>query len=131
MPARDGDVYTLRLGQTPKLFIVETVVSEPALQKGLSGRKKAPKAGHGMLFVFPELKRQSMWMPDMAFPLDIVWLDENMMVTHIVKDATPCSSRADCPHYSSRFMAKYAIEMAAGQAEIYGFTPGVVLSVAS
>jgi uncharacterized membrane protein (UPF0127 family) len=131
MPARDGDQYLLRLGQTPKLFAVETVVSEAAMQKGLSGRKNAPKPGHGMLFIFPDLKRQSMWMPDMGFPLDIVWLDENMMVVHVTKDAQPCPSRSECPNHSSRFMAKYAIEMATGQAEIYGFLPGLMMSVVS
>jgi uncharacterized membrane protein (UPF0127 family) len=131
MPARDGDTYTLRLGRGPKLFVVETVVSPQALQKGLSGRKKAPAAGHGMLFVFPDLAKQSMWMPDMAFPLDIVWLDENLTVVHITEGATPCPSRDACPHHSSRFMVKYAIEMSAGQAGLYGFLPGVQLSVVS
>ncbi len=82
-----------------------------------------------MLFIFPDLKRRSMWMPDMAFPLDIVWLDENLTVVHVVEGAVPCPNRSDCPHYSSRFMAKYAIEMAAGEAGRYGFVPGVSLSV--
>lgn len=128
MPARDGDRYTLRLGQTYKLFRVETAVSSEALKKGLSGRKRL-NSGHGMLFVFPELKRQSMWMPDMHFPLDIVWLDEHLAVVHVTEGAVPCASRDECPSHSSRFLAKYAIEMTAGEAGRYGFAPGLQLSV--
>ena len=128
MPARDGDVYTLRLGRGPKLFVVETVVSPAALAKGLSGRRRlAP--GRGMLFIFPDLRRQSMWMPNMNVPLDIVWLDENLTVVHVTQGAEPCPNMKDCPHYSSRFMAKYAIEMTAGGAGRYGFVGGVMLSV--
>jgi uncharacterized membrane protein (UPF0127 family) len=82
-----------------------------------------------MLFIFPDLKRQSMWMPDMRFPLDIVWLDENLTVVHITENAKPCASRDKCPNYSSKFMVKYAIEMTAGEAGTYGFVTGLSLSV--
>jgi uncharacterized membrane protein (UPF0127 family) len=129
MPAKDGDAYTLRLGQTYKLFRVETVVSTEALARGLSGR--APlDPGHGMLFVFPRLAIQSMWMVRMRFPLDIVWLDENLRVVHVVEGAPPCPSLDTCPTYGSRFLAKYAIELTAGEAGRYGFAPGLQLSVA-
>ena len=66
----------------------------------------------------------------MNFPLDIVWLDENLTVVHVTQGAEPCPNTKDCPHYSSRFMAKYAIEMTAGEAGRYGFVGGVMLSVA-
>ncbi len=128
MPAKDGERYTLRLGQTYRLFRVETVVSSEALRRGLSGR--APlDPGHGMLFLFPDLKKQTMWMVGMRFPLDIVWLDENLRVVHVVEGAPPCPSQADCPTYGSRFLAKYAIEMTAGEAGRYGFAAGLQLSV--
>ena len=128
MPAKDGERYTLRLGQTYKLFRVETAVSSEALARGLSGR--APlDSGHGMLFLFPGLKIQSMWMIRMRFPLDIVWLDENLRVVHVVEGAPPCASETNCPTYGSRFLAKYAIEMTAGEAGRYGFAPGLQLSV--
>jgi uncharacterized membrane protein (UPF0127 family) len=128
MVARDGDRYTLRLGNGYKLFRVEVVVSPEALARGLSFRDRL-EAGHGMLFIFPDLKVQSMWMPDMKFPLDIVWLDENLTVVHITENAPPCPSRLQCPPYSSKFMAKYAIEMTAGQARSYGFSEGMELRV--
>lgn len=132
MPARNGDVYALRLGQTPKLFIVECAVTPEARIKGLSGRE-ALKPGHGMLFIFDTLAHQGMWMPDMRFPLDIVWLDENLAVVHVTEGAQPCpqpAQQSNCPTHNSKFKANYAIEMTAGQAGIYGFAPGLQLSVA-
>jgi uncharacterized membrane protein (UPF0127 family) len=132
MPARDGDTYALRLGATPKLFIVTCAVTPAVRTRGLSGREPL-LPGHGMLFLFDTLAVQGMWMPDMRFPLDIVWLDENMTVVHVTEGAQPCPPAPDatnCPTHSSRFRAKYAIEMTAGQAGSYGFVPGLQLSVA-
>ena len=84
-----------------------------------------------MLFLFDSLARQGMWMVDMLFPLDIVWLDEQFTVVHITYGAPPCANRAECPTYSSVYKAKYAIEMTAGQAEEAGFAIGKQLSVLS
>jgi uncharacterized membrane protein (UPF0127 family) len=128
MPAKDGDVYLLRLSSTGKTFQVECVVSAAALQKGLSGRKSL-KTGTGMLFIFPMLDKQSMWMPDMRFPLDIVWLDESLSVVHITYGLEPCVSRKKCPSSSSVYASKYAIEMPKGDALRYGFSVGASLTV--
>jgi len=125
----DGKIYTLRVGKGSRTtFRVETVVSEPARQQGLSGRPPL-ESGTGMLFIFDSLSRQSMWMIEMKFPLDIVWLDETMTIVHCTYSADPCKSREDCPSYSSRFRVKYAIEMKGGEAEKYGFDLGKQLSI--
>jgi uncharacterized membrane protein (UPF0127 family) len=130
MPARDGDRYTLLLSSTGKQFEVECVVSQAALSKGLSGRKELPK-GTGMLFIFETLDRHRMWMPDMNFPIDVVWLDETLSVCNISYGLQPCAVKAECPSYSSVYLCKYAIEMNAGEAAIYGFMNGTQLTVAS
>jgi uncharacterized membrane protein (UPF0127 family) len=129
MPAKDGDKYRLVLGSTGTTFEVESVVSPQALQRGLSGRKSLA-SGTGMLFIFPVLALQSMWMPDMRFPLDIVWLDENLSVVHITYGLQPCLVKTDCPSSSSKYESKYAIEMPQGDATKYGFKNGMSLSVA-
>jgi hypothetical protein len=126
MPAKNGDIYTLQVGSTGKTFNVECVVTPAALRKGLSGRKSL-SSGTGMLFLFARLEQQSMWMPGMNFPIDIVWLDENLSVVHITYAATPCVEGNDCPSYSSQYSALYAIEMAAGDAKAYGFSIGTDL----
>jgi uncharacterized membrane protein (UPF0127 family) len=128
MPAKDGDRYILLVGDQP--FSVETVVTPQALARGLSGRPFLPR-GHGMLFQFETLARQGMWMIEMKFPLDIVWLDEQLTVIHITRGAPPCASRANCPTYSSVKRAKYAIEMNSGDADTYRFREGMKLRVIS
>ncbi len=129
MPAKDGDRYVLRVGRgSQTTFAVETVVSPESLRRGLSGRPALPR-GHGMMFLFPSLERQGMWMIEMKFPLDIVWLDETLKVVHITKNCPPCANAMNCPTYSSVYRAKYAIEMMAGDADAYKFQPGKVLSV--
>jgi uncharacterized membrane protein (UPF0127 family) len=128
MPARDGDIYTLLLSSTGKVFTVECVVTPSMLSRGLSGREKLKK-GTGMLFIFDEIKKHSMWMPDMKFPLDVIWLDETLSVVHISYGLEPCADRHTCPSTDSIYACKYAIEMNAGEAAIYGFMNGTQLTV--
>ena len=126
MPPKDGDTYTLLIGT--KTFQVECVVSPEALKKGLSGRRGLPE-GTGMLFLFPELKEHTMWMPDMNFPLDVIWLDEQFSIVHISYGLRPCEPNGPCPSTSSIYSTKYAIEVVAGQAAAYGFRLGQDLKV--
>lgn len=129
MALKDGATFKLRVGKGSRTtFTVECVVSDQARKQGLSGRASLP-AGHGMLFLFDHISRQGMWMIEMKFPLDIVWLDEHMTVVHITRNAPPCQSAANCPSYSSRYKVKYAIEMTAGEADRNGFSLGKILSV--
>jgi uncharacterized membrane protein (UPF0127 family) len=129
MPIKDRDIFTLRLGKGSRAtFQVEVVVSPAAIVQGLSGRPSLEE-GAGMLFIFENVARQSMWMIDMKFPLDIVWLDENLMVVHITYNTPPCPNAQNCVSYSSVRRVKYAIEMTAGSAEAYGFKKELQLLV--
>ena len=110
-------------------FTVEIVVTPEAIMKGLSGREQLP-VGHGMMFIFPEISKQSMWMPEMKFPLDIIWLNDEFKVVHITYNCKPCKSRSDCASYSSEYQVKYAIEFTAGNANAYGFSIGSNIYVA-
>ena len=55
---------------------------------GLSHRT-ALSPQSGMLFVFPEKDTHSIWMKDMRFSIDILWLDETGAIIHIEKHITP------------------------------------------
>ena len=129
MSIKDGDVFTLRVGKGSRTtFKVEVVVSQAAIVQGLSDRPKLDE-GAGMLFIFPNVSRQSMWMIRMRFPLDIVWLDENFVVGHVTYGCAQCPSADQCPSYSSVKRVKYAIEMKAGAATTYGFEKDKQLAV--
>ena len=126
MPAKDDDRFLMRAGQ--QQFAVEVVVSEAALRQGLSGRQTLEQ-GTGMFFIFPNIKEQSMWMKDMNFPLDIVWLDEFLRVVHITGGCPPCLEGGECPTYPSYRFAKYAIELNAGDADALGFREGAAVEL--
>lgn len=55
--------------------------------RGLSGRPGL-KSGHGMLFVYDRPQPVSIWMKDMRFPLDILWIRTGRIVA-IKKQAQP------------------------------------------
>jgi len=108
-------------------FLVEVVDTTETLSKGLSGRKVLPQR-QGMLFVFPNLEVHSMWMPNMYFPLDIVWIDNEKKIIKIEENISPCSGTNNCTSYSSLYPTKYAIELNAFDASRIGLTVGKKLS---
>jgi uncharacterized protein len=108
-------------------FSVEVVQTPEQLRKGLSDRPYlAPR--NGMLFIFSTVGVQSMWMPNMNFPLDIVWIDSNKTVTKIEENVKPCSGNHNCRSYSSDYPVKYAIELNANDAKRIGLRVGLKLS---
>jgi len=128
MSVKDGDVHTLLIGSTGKKIRVECVISPEKLKQGLSGRKEL-KQGTGMLFIFPDLIKHTMWMPNMNFPLDVVWLDEQLSVVHISYGLQPCYQGGPCPSTSSVYSTLYAIEVNEGDAVGLGFQIGQNLKV--
>ncbi len=57
-------------------------------QMGLSGREKLTK-DEGMFFVFPEEGRHGIWMKDMKFSIDVLWLSKEGEVVHLIENMKP------------------------------------------
>ena len=125
MPAKDGDIFRLSTGKAH--ITVECATTSQTRARGLSFREYMPRA-HGMLFIFDTIRTQEMWMKDMLFPLDIVWLDEYMRVVTVDRELMPCKGTI-CHSYSSRAPIKYALELNAGDADRLGAVEGTVLKV--
>ena len=66
---------------------VELARSIPEKTRGLSGRP-ALKPGHGMLFVYDQPQPIGIWMKDMRFALDILWIRDGR-IAHVEKQAPP------------------------------------------
>lgn len=66
---------------------VEVARSSVEQIRGLSGRPDL-RPGHGMLFVYDRPQPVSIWMKDMRFPLDILWIRGGRIVK-IEKRAPP------------------------------------------
>ena len=63
-----------------------------------------------MLFVFEEPGRHSFWMKNVRFPLDIIFLNENMEVVDFFGNTPPCE-KDPCPLYTPSEDVLFAIEV--------------------
>lgn len=117
----DGKRYTLKRGDQT-LYRLTSVHSAKAQQKGLSNRSILA-SNHGMLFWYDHMAERCLWMKDMRFALDIVWLDDKKKVLHIERNLTPQS-------YPQTYctVSQYVIELNAGEANKSKITVGEVLS---
>ena len=78
--------------------------------RGLSGRPGL-KPGHGMLFVYGRAHPVSIWMKEMRFHLDIIWIRAGRIVA-IEKNAPPLAP--DGPERVYTAIADLVLEVPAG-----------------
>lgn len=101
------------------------------LHKGLGGRS-ALDQNQGMLFVFGEYKRQGMVMRGMKFPIDIIWLNNNLVVDFVQK--VPIEPGVKDEHlkvYFPRGDSNLVLELGAGWIEQNGLKIGDKLTIIS
>ena len=102
-------------------YTVSIMRSEAELERGLSGTDSLP-ADHGMLFVFPNDSKWAMWMKDMKYPIDMVWLSSVRQVVYTVKNAPPSSYPN--AQFSPPVDSRYVIELPSGTIERTGIKQG-------
>ena len=84
-----------------------------------------------MWFDMPGTGNATFWMRGMRFPIDIVWISDNLVVTGVAgrlpfpEPGTPDSA---LPFYSSGVPIRYVLEINAGVAEELGIGKGSVVS---
>jgi uncharacterized membrane protein (UPF0127 family) len=106
---------------------IELEVAETPEQHitGLSGRQDMSDY-QGMWFVFSEEDTNCMWMKDMNFPLDIVWLDSDKQIVHMESAVAPDSFPEN---FCSPEPSRYVIELKAGVAKRSGLEIGQKLNL--
>ena len=88
---------------------VELALTQEERLQGLSNRTNL-NPGSGMLFIFEQSGEHPFWMKEMNFPLDMIWINENMKVVYIKNNAQP----NDYPQiYGKGYDAKYVLEVVA------------------
>lgn len=112
----------VQLGKMLDLEVVDTLTAQ---QKGLSGRESLADNA-AMLFSYDEPGQRCIWMKDMKFSIDIVWLDGANRVTKTMHNVAP----ETYPESFCGGHARYVIEMSAGRAETLGVAVGQVVSLA-
>lgn len=101
---------------------VDVATTTAAVRRGLSGRLRLEE-DRGMLFIFPVADIYRFWMPDMHFPLDIIWIHDGEVVDisrNVSNDFDPENLRFYSPHTKS----ERVLEVNAGFAEKHGIEIG-------
>ena len=116
-------IYTMRVGTHP--IRVEIAGTSAERVRGLSGRRDLTP-GSGLLFVFPASAIYGFWMKEMRFPIDIVWIGEDLRIVHIAADVAPET-------YPKVFKppepARYVLEMPATSMRKMGVKPGTEVTL--
>jgi len=101
-------LQTLSLGST----VIEVAVADnqQTRRQGLSQLSKLPPE-HGLFFVFPESGTHGIWMKDMEFPIDIIWMNEQLQVVDIHKNISPDTYPES---FHPQVPARFALEVEAG-----------------
>ena len=85
--------------------------SQEEWQQGLSGVSGLAQDG-GMLFIFNEPGFYYMWMKDMKFPIDIIWISDNFKIVDYKENARPEGYPKE--KFGPKELARYALEVNAG-----------------
>jgi uncharacterized membrane protein (UPF0127 family) len=77
----------------------------------------------GMLFIYGSEQQLTFWMKNTLIPLDMIFLNSNKTIVHIIKNAQPCVEEP-CKVYPSENPAIYVIEVNAGYTDKHGILKG-------
>lgn len=100
-------------------FTVEIAQTPEDQATGLMYRREmAPNAG--MLFIYPAVSRVTMWMKNTLLPLDMLFIDQDGRIKHIVERTVPHSTEL----IGSNGPVRAVLELNAGTASRLGIKVG-------
>ncbi|NMC36203.1 DUF192 domain-containing protein [Candidatus Beckwithbacteria bacterium] len=120
-----GYDYTHKLLVKSQLVLVEIADTPEKITQGLSGRSNLAQ-NNGMLFIFPQAREVTFWMPDMNFSLDMVFIRDKKVV-YIEKDVPnfpPNTPLEELPRYSPPEIVDWVLELPSGWAQKYNLQLG-------
>jgi len=104
---------------------VEVADTPESRKQGLSGRGDLGSSV-GLLMVFDKPDYYGIWMKDMNFSIDIIWISKDLQVVEIMSNVRPET-------YPSIFEpsapALYVLETKSGFAQVYGLRTGDSVSI--
>ena len=113
---------------------VQIADTDPRRARGLMFQEQLP-LDEGMLLVFDDANKRSIWMLNMQFSLDVIWIDDNSKVVFIEKNVPPCKTALEtvtCPSYKGGSKdAKYVLEVTAGFVDAFKITTESTLEIIS
>jgi len=106
-------------------YKLEVANTDMSRQKGLSGRLGL-QPGTGMLFDFKTDGNWGIWMPDMHFDIDVIWLDQTGHIIGLKNNVSP--NTYPKVFYASK-PSRYVIELPAGAVDSAGLKIGDVVDI--
>lgn len=103
-------------------FKVEIADDEKEKQIGLSGKKTLP-ADKGLLFTFNKADYYSFWMKNMLFPIDIIFINGDKIVT-IYENLQPPTSEEDLSILQPEEPSDKVLEINANLSKKYNIKKG-------
>ncbi len=100
-------------------FKATVVSSQQERETGLSETKSLSQ-NQGMIFIFDKPDYYHFWMKDMKFPIDIIYINKDQIVT-IINNADPIKDLNNPTIYLPSQPADKVLEVKAGLANAYGF----------
>ncbi len=119
-PGKAGD--RIALDAKEKRLVVEVACDSLSRQLGLMNRPSLPE-NEGMLFLFPQLEKQSFWMKNTLIPLSIAFLEDGGKILQI-EDMKP---KDESPTLS-KYPVRYALEVNQGWFQRNGIAVGDAFS---
>ena len=104
-------------------FDIEFAESDYETQTGLMYRKGMMDK-QGMLFIFEDSRLHSFYMKNTEFPIDILFIDDQLKIVTIKENAQPLDETG----ISSVVPIQYVLEVNSGQTEKLGLTVGDSIS---
>ncbi|MDP9289513.1 MAG: DUF192 domain-containing protein [Thermoproteota archaeon] len=107
-----------------KTIKIEVADSPVARQRWLTFREDRLPLDSAMMLVYNKSDLYSLWLLNIEFNVDLVWLDEQANIVYIVKNAAPCKTALDVAEctYKSTKPAKYILAATTGFIEFYNIT---------
>ena len=119
---RYGLVNVTYRGTVIKAYLADSFVKK---MFGLMYRDRLEE-GTGMLFVLgrESITEASIWMLNMKFSIDVVWMDRDGVVVDTAESIQPCASMFKCKTYVPGSKVKYVLELNSGMAKRLGMGRG-------
>lgn len=112
---------------------VEIAESGADKQRWLMFREERLPLNSAMILVYEKSDLYSMWLLNIEYNLDLIWINENGNIVYMVKDAEPCKNTFDAASctYKNTKAAKYIIAATSGFIEEHDITEKSIMTIIS
>ncbi len=118
--------FTIYIGdQAMKVTVADTLAERKVGLSNVAGLRDL----QGKLLIFDDEDYHGIWMKDMLFPIDVIWIDNDLEIVHIESNVQP-SSYPDTI-YGPPKPARYILETKAFFASSYKLNVGEKINIPS